>query len=253
MSRTVDPRWYQIGFLASLLTWVLWRGTFTLSPLAMLAAVGAALATQALFARGLSRPHGGYLSPLISSLSLCLLLRTESAAVAALAAVIAIASKFVLRVRGKHFFNPTNLGLLAVVLTTGQAWVSPGQWGSGAIAAFGVAALGLLVLRKIGRLDITLAFLASMLALQLGRMKDAGTMTHEAVSLAKRNNVWVARECAKLAREIHGANGIVNEYPIMRHLMNIETVYTYEGTHDIHTLVLGRYLTDIAAFEPPAE
>ncbi len=64
-------------------------------------------------------------------------------------------------------------------------------------------------------------------------------MTHQAVSLAKRNNVWVARECAKLAREIHGANGIVNEYPIMRHLMNIESVYTYEGTHDIHTLVLG--------------
>lgn len=92
-----------------------------------------------------------------------------------------------------------------------------------------------------------------LLALQLGRMKDAGTMTHQAVSLAKRNNVWVARECARLAREIHGANGIVNEYPVMRHLMNIESVYTYEGTHDIHTLVVGQYLTGIPAFEPPAE
>jgi glutaryl-CoA dehydrogenase len=90
-----------------------------------------------------------------------------------------------------------------------------------------------------------------LVALQLGRMKDAGTLRHEAVSLAKRNNVAVARECAKTAREIHGANGIVNEYPIMRHLMNIETVYTYEGTHDIHTLVLGNYLTGIPAFEPP--
>ncbi len=90
-----------------------------------------------------------------------------------------------------------------------------------------------------------------LLAIQLGRMKDAGTMTHQAVSLAKRNNVWVARECARIAREIHGANGIVNEYPVMRHLMNIETVYTYEGTHDIHTLVLGQYLTGIPAFEPP--
>jgi glutaryl-CoA dehydrogenase len=90
-----------------------------------------------------------------------------------------------------------------------------------------------------------------LLALQLGRLKDSGQLTHEAVSLAKRNNVWVARECAKLAREIHGANGIVNEYPIMRHLMNIETVYTYEGTHDIHTLVLGNYLTGIPAFDPP--
>jgi len=92
-----------------------------------------------------------------------------------------------------------------------------------------------------------------LLVLQLGRMKDAGTMTHEAVSLAKRNNVWVARECAKLAREIHGANGIVNEYPIMRHLMNIESVHTYEGTHDMHTLAVGAYLTGIRSFDPPPE
>jgi glutaryl-CoA dehydrogenase len=91
-----------------------------------------------------------------------------------------------------------------------------------------------------------------LLALQLGRLKDAGQLSHQAVSLAKRNNVWVARECAKLAREIHGANGIVNEYPIMRHLMNLETVFTYEGTHDIHSLVLGQYLTGSPAFEPPA-
>jgi len=92
-----------------------------------------------------------------------------------------------------------------------------------------------------------------LVALQLGRMKDAGTLRHEAVSLAKRNSVRVARHCARTAREIHGANGIVNEYPIMRHLMNIETVFTYEGTDDIHTLVLGNYLTGIPAFDPPAE
>ena len=92
-----------------------------------------------------------------------------------------------------------------------------------------------------------------LLAFQLGRLRDAGTMSHQAVSLAKRNNVWVARECARLAREIHGANGVVNEYPVMRHLMNIESVYTYEGTHDIHTLVLGEYLTGMPAFNPPGE
>lgn len=90
-----------------------------------------------------------------------------------------------------------------------------------------------------------------LLAHQLARLKDSGSLSHEAVSMAKRNNVWVARECARLAREIHGANGIVNEYPIMRHLMNIESVFTYEGTHDIHTLVLGSYLTGIPAFNPP--
>ena len=92
-----------------------------------------------------------------------------------------------------------------------------------------------------------------LLALRLGQLKAAGSLTHQAVSLAKRNNVWVARECARIAREMHGANGIVNEYPLMRHLMNMETVYTYEGTHDIHTLVVGEHLTGIPAFNPPAE
>ena len=66
--------------------------------------------------------------------------------------------------------------------------------------------------------------------------------------MIKRNNVWVARECCKLAREIHGANGISGEYPIMRHLMNIESVYTYEGTHEMHTLVLGHDITGIDAY-----
>ena len=61
----------------------------------------------------------------------------------------------------------------------------------------------------------------------------------------------MARDCARLAREIHGANGLVNEYPVMRHLMNMETVWTYEGTNDIHTLVLGAYLTGLPAFDPP--
>ncbi len=88
---------------------------------------------------------------------------------------------------------------------------------------------------------------------RLGRLKDDGRATHVQVSQAKRNSCWVARECARLSREIHGANGIVNEYPVMRHLMNIESVYTYEGTHDMHTLILGEHLTGIPSFMPPAE
>ncbi|MDQ6893361.1 MAG: acyl-CoA dehydrogenase family protein [Acidobacteriota bacterium] len=94
---------------------------------------------------------------------------------------------------------------------------------------------------------------AQLLAWKLGSMKDAGTMKPHHVSMAKRNNVWVARECAKLARETLGANGIVNEYPVFRHLANIESVYTYEGTHDIHTLVIGEAVTGIAAYNPPEE
>jgi len=94
---------------------------------------------------------------------------------------------------------------------------------------------------------------AQLLALRLGRMKDAGTMKPEHVSMAKRNNVWVARECARLAREILGANGIVGEYPVFRHLANIESVFTYEGTHDIHTLVLGQTVTGIPSYNPPMD
>lgn len=86
---------------------------------------------------------------------------------------------------------------------------------------------------------------------RLGRLKDAGQATAVQVSMAKRNSCWVARKCARLAREILGANGIVNEYPVMRHMMNIESVYTYEGTHDMHTLILGEHLTGIPAFMPP--
>ena len=87
-----------------------------------------------------------------------------------------------------------------------------------------------------------------LLAFHTGKNKDEGTVTPQQISMLKRNNSWMARECAKLAREIHGANGISGEYPIMRHLMNIESVYTYEGTFDMHTLILGENITGISAF-----
>ena len=88
-----------------------------------------------------------------------------------------------------------------------------------------------------------------LLALQVGRNKDNETLKHSQVSMLKKNNVWVARECAKIAREILGANGFTSDYPIMRHMMNIESVYTYEGTHEMHTLILGHDITGIAAFK----
>ncbi len=89
---------------------------------------------------------------------------------------------------------------------------------------------------------------AQFLALQLGRMKDAGTMTPFQVSLAKRNNVNMATECAREARRLLGANGILAEYHSMRHMANLESVYTYEGTHDMHTLILGEVITGLNAF-----
>jgi glutaryl-CoA dehydrogenase len=90
-----------------------------------------------------------------------------------------------------------------------------------------------------------------LLALQLGRLKDAGRLKHYQISLGKRNNVWVARECARRARDLLGANGIVDDYPVIRHMLNIESVFTYEGTHDIHALIMGEAITGIAAFNPP--
>tara|TARA_B100000131_G_C18070455_1_gene594207 strand:- start:120 stop:1289 length:1170 start_codon:yes stop_codon:yes gene_type:complete len=87
-----------------------------------------------------------------------------------------------------------------------------------------------------------------LLAYHVGKCKDDNIVTPQQISMLKRNNTWVARECAKLARDIHGANGISGEFPIMRHLMNMESVYTYEGTFDMHTLVLGHDITGIAAF-----
>ncbi|MGD2135190.1 MAG: acyl-CoA dehydrogenase family protein [Gemmatimonadales bacterium] len=89
---------------------------------------------------------------------------------------------------------------------------------------------------------------AQLLCVQLGRLKDRGTMTPQQVSLAKRNNVDMACECAREARRLLGASGILAEYHSMRHMVNLESVYTYEGTHDVHTLILGEMATGISAF-----
>ena len=79
-------------------------------------------------------------------------------------------------------------------------------------------------------------------------LKDEARLDPAHVSMLKRNNVWMALECARLSRDLLGANGIMDEYPIMRHMMNLESVKTYEGTHDIHTLIIGENVTGISAF-----
>ncbi|PIR20834.1 MAG: acyl-CoA dehydrogenase [Deltaproteobacteria bacterium CG11_big_fil_rev_8_21_14_0_20_47_16] len=87
-----------------------------------------------------------------------------------------------------------------------------------------------------------------LLALQLGRLKDKNEAKFFHVSMGKMNNIQLARDCARTAREILAANGILDEYPVMRHMMNIESVYTYEGTNDMHTLILGEHITGIPAY-----
>ena len=87
-----------------------------------------------------------------------------------------------------------------------------------------------------------------LLALQLGRLKDKDAAKFYHISLGKRENIQLARDCARTAREILAANGILDDYPVMRHMMNIESVYTYEGTHDMHTLILGEQITGMPAY-----
>jgi glutaryl-CoA dehydrogenase len=112
--------------------------------------------------------------------------------------------------------------------------------------------------RPIGGFQLQQVRLADMLteivkgqlvSLHLGRLKDAGTFTPQQVSLAKRNNVHVATEIAREARRLLGANGILAEYSAMRHMANLESVYTYEGTHDVHSLILGQAVTGLNAFK----
>ncbi len=166
----MDPRWFQISALSALLLYgVAWLD-FEIASTQAAITLGAVLVTQFAATRWLRLPAFDPKSALISGLSLCLLLRTNSLALAAVAGVITIASKFLLRVNGKHIFNPTNFGLVATMLATGGAvWVSPGQWGNVAFFAFLMVCIGGLVVMRAARSDVTLAFIAFYLALVFGR------------------------------------------------------------------------------------
>ena len=174
-SRLRDPRLYQIATLASLLAWGLFALDLEVRPGVAAVILATALATQWAGGRAVGLPRFDPKSALISALSLTLLLRTASPALAALAAGLTIGSKFVIRLPAasggppKHVFNPTNFGIAAMMLATDRAWVSPGQWGSAALAAFAVACAGLLVVRRAERSDVTWAFLGFYGAVLFGR------------------------------------------------------------------------------------
>ncbi len=104
-----------------------------------------------------------------------------------------------------------------------------------------------MVQKKLAEMAVSITK-AQMLAWRIGRLKDEGNLSPIQVSVAKLNNVGIALDIARLSREMHGAMGILDEFPIMRHMMNLESVKTYEGTNDIHTLTIGRHLTGISAF-----
>jgi Na+-transporting NADH:ubiquinone oxidoreductase subunit NqrB len=153
-----DPRDWQIAALGGLLTWNISALTLGAEVWPSLTAIVATLITQIVATRWLGLPKLDLRSPLITGLSLSLLLRGDALWVQALAGILAIGSKFVFRVRGKHLFNPAAFAIL-VMLLSGHAWVSPGQWGHSAILIGAIVSLGILVLQRAARLDVAAAFI----------------------------------------------------------------------------------------------
>lgn len=164
-----DPRYYQIAVLSSLVTFGVVGLDFGISAYNAIAIVFTALAVQLAATNLAGLPKFDPLSPLITALSLTLLLRTDMVTLAALAAAIAISSKFLVRIRGKHVFNPANLAIVTLMLASDHAWISSGQWGSAAIGAFALACLGFVVLTRAKRSETTIMFLIAYATLLFTR------------------------------------------------------------------------------------
>ena len=167
--RPQDPRFYQIAVLGLLVTYGVVVLDFGIHWYNAVAILVTAMMVQFVGTKLAGLPSFDPRSPIITSLSLTLLLRTDFLALAMLAAAIAIGSKFLIRVRDKHVFNPANVALVALMLTSDHAWVSSGQWGSTAIVAFALACLGLIVLTHAKRAETTIGFLAIYAGLIFGR------------------------------------------------------------------------------------
>ena len=156
-----DPRYFQVLYLGSFLFYGLsfldWGSDWKFYALI----VSMAVLTQLVLVHFTSKKYSSVKSALITALGLCLLLKVNSLEVAALAALLAISSKFLIRYKNKHIFNPANFGLIIPIILTQDAWVSPGQWGSEAILWFFVGSAGLMMILKVGRWDTAFTFLAS--------------------------------------------------------------------------------------------
>jgi Na+-transporting NADH:ubiquinone oxidoreductase subunit NqrB len=156
---TADPRYFQILYLGSFLVYGLcflgWDG----DAIKYIAIFASAIVTQMVFSYFTTKQYSSVKSALITSLGLSLLLKTGTIETAILASVFAISSKFLIRVNHKHLFNPANFGIVAAILLTNDAWVSPGQWGSSVLLWFIVGAGGLMMILKVGRIDTSITFL----------------------------------------------------------------------------------------------
>ncbi|MDA0973810.1 MAG: RnfABCDGE type electron transport complex subunit D [Bacteroidetes bacterium] len=165
----VDARYFQILYLGSFLV----LGTFFLgwdtSPLKLSGILLTALLVQGFFIGIGKADKSSWMSALITGLGLCLLFRANSVYVLMFGSSLAISSKFLFKLRGKHLFNPANIGIIGTLLITNDGWISPGQWGSSIIFLFVLGVLGSVLLFKVGRLDTTLTFLLTFVVLEYSR------------------------------------------------------------------------------------
>jgi Na+-transporting NADH:ubiquinone oxidoreductase subunit NqrB len=164
-----DPRHYQVVFQLIFILYGIFVLEWEIPLLRFNLVILSCLAVQALFVVFKTKDWTGLKSALISSFSLCLMLQANNLSTFLIASVVSIGSKFVFRFRGKHIFNPTNFGIIVTYLLTGDAWISPGQWGSDGLMMMLVGCTGLLVLLRVKRLDTAFAFLLSFLGLSFIR------------------------------------------------------------------------------------
>lgn len=169
LNRPQDPRLYQIAVLGLLVTYGVVVLDFGIHWYNALAITATALTVQLVGTRLTGLPTFDPRSPMISSLSLTLLLRTDFVLLAMAAAAIAIGSKFIVRFNGKHVFNPANVAIVSMMLLSDDVWLSTGQWGNAAIGAFALACLGFIVLTRAKRAETTVAFLLSYAILLIAR------------------------------------------------------------------------------------
>lgn len=165
-----DGRHYQILFQIFFLIFGITMLDWQVHTWQYVVYIGVCLATQFIFSTANELPLSTLKSGLISSFSLCLMLHSSSLIIAGIAAFIAIASKFVFRVNGKHIFNPANIAICSINLLTGKAWISPGQWGSAGLLVFVIGTLGFVVLNKVKRFDTAFAFFITFAALMYYRI-----------------------------------------------------------------------------------
>lgn len=164
-----DARYYQILYLSTFLLYGIialdWDADLPKYAIIFFTCVS----TQIIASYFTNKNYGSVKSALITSLGLSLLFKSSSLWVLGLAAFLAIISKFIVKYKNKHFFNPANFGIIVTILLTQKAWISPGQWGSGAILVFLIGSLGTLIVLKVTRIDISLTFLGTLFCLQMYR------------------------------------------------------------------------------------